>query len=247
MMNIRIYQINHERDTNQAMFMNTEYLAHKFDEVKPDSSSYDLVFEGKVDRNTLEGVYQMFNLDHPAGYVGRSLSVSDVVEVVEGAREPPGFYFCDSIGFTKVPFEPNKVQTLADRNTISVVLVEPGKKARAAHIDGTLPGMQGIVGGDIQVVYPFEEEVCIVCNEEGKVTGLPLNRALRDDDGEIYDIVAGTFFICGYGGENLSSLSADQLKRYTEMYECPEKFMKMDGQIHAIRIHDREKGGEQER
>lgn len=63
MMNIRIYQINHERDINQAMFMNTEYLAHKFDEVKPDSSSYDLVFEGKVDRNTLEGVYQMFNLE----------------------------------------------------------------------------------------------------------------------------------------------------------------------------------------
>ena len=112
MMNIRIYQINQERDTNQVMFMNTDYLVHKFNEVKPNSSSYDLVFEGKVDRNTLEGVYQMFNLDHPAGYVGRSLSVSDVVEVIDGARVPPGFYFCDSFGFTKVPFEPNKAHAI---------------------------------------------------------------------------------------------------------------------------------------
>ena len=247
MMNIRIYQINQERDMNQARFMNTEYLAHKFDEVKPDSSSYDLVFEGKVDRNTLEGVYQMFNLEHPVGYVGRSLSVSDVVEVVDGAREPPGFYFCDSIGFTKVPFEPNKVQTLVGRDTISVVLVEPGKKARAAHIDGTLPGMKGIVGGKIEPTSPYDEDVCLICNRENKDNAMPYNRAIYSKDGEITDIIAGTFFICGYDGEQFISLTDEQLKRYTEMYECPERFMKLDGQIHVIRIHDREKGGEQER
>ena len=77
-----------------------------------------------------------------------------------------------------------------------VVLVEPGKAARVAEIDGSLEGMQKTVSGYIQAVYPFEETVCLVCNEEGKLQGLPLNRALRDEDNRIYDIVAGTFFVC---------------------------------------------------
>ena len=242
MMNIRIYQINHARDTHRLLYMNSSILEREVGEVRPDSASYDCVFDGQVDRDTLEGVYQMFNLEHPAGYVGRSLSVSDVVEVMGGGKEKPGFYFCDSIGFKEIPFEPGKVQTLTDRNMIRVVLVEPGKRARAARIDGTLPGMQRVVGGDIQAVYPFEEEVCIVCNEEGKITGLPLNRALRDGSGEIYDIMAGTFFICGCGGRNFSSLTDAQLKRYTELFRLPEGFLRINGQIHAIHIRERREG-----
>ena len=89
-------------------------------------------------------------------------------------------------------FEPEQTQKL-DTRTMRVVLVEPGKAARVAEIDGSLEGMQKTVGGYIQAVYPFEETVCLVCNEEGKLQGLPLNRALRDEDNRIYDIVAGTF------------------------------------------------------
>lgn len=112
MMNVRIYQINHARDTHRLLYMNSSILEREVGEVRPDSASYDCVFDGQVNRDTLEGVYQMFNLEHPAGYVGRFLSVSDVVEVMEGGKEKPGFYFCDSIGFKKVPFEPGKVQMM---------------------------------------------------------------------------------------------------------------------------------------
>lgn len=56
-----------------------------------------------------------------------------------------------------------------------------------------LESLQHEVGGYIQAVYPFEEPVAIVCNEEAKLEGLPLNRALRDEDGDIYDIVARYF------------------------------------------------------
>ena len=50
-----------------------------------------------------------------------------------------------------------------------------------------LEDLQHEVGGYIEAVYPFEDEVAIVCNEEGKLEGLDLNRSLRGDDGEIYD------------------------------------------------------------
>ena len=73
---------------------------------------------------------------------------------------------------------------------IRVVLLEPNRMAKAAEIASSLEAMQRVVQGDIQAIYPFEEEVCIVCNEEGKIDGLPLNRALIDENHEIYDIIA---------------------------------------------------------
>ena len=47
---------------------------------------------------------------------------------------------------------------------IRVILLEPNKLARVAEIDHSLEGMQQVVKGYIEAVYPFEEEVCIVCN-----------------------------------------------------------------------------------
>ena len=82
---------------------------------------------------------------------------------------------------------------------MQVVIVEPEKKPFVQNIDDTLTSMQQIVGGTIQAVYPFDEPVALICNDEGKLLNLPLNRALRDSNGAIYDIVAGTFFLCAAG------------------------------------------------
>lgn len=51
--------------------------------------------------------------------------------------------------------------------------------------------MQEIVGGYIQAVHYFDELVTLVCNEEGKINGSELNRAIKDDNGKIVDIIAG--------------------------------------------------------
>ena len=126
----------------------------------------------------------MFNLEHPEDYRGRSLSVSDVVEVVEAEAVKPGFYFCDSVGFESVSFDPEAAKE-AEAKTIRVVLLEPGKLARVADIGRSLSELQAVVGGDIEAMYPFEEEVCIVCNEEGKIDGLPPNRAIRAEETEV--------------------------------------------------------------
>ena len=68
---------------------------------------------------------------------------------------------------------------------MTVLIVEPGKKPRKAEIDGSLAGMQQVVGGYIQAIYPFEDPVALICNEEGKLLELPFNRVLRDVDGNI--------------------------------------------------------------
>ena len=108
-MNIRIYQVNMSRDPNHIAFMNYESLPKFQGSSEIDSSVYDKVFEGDVNCTNLEEVYQMFNLNHPAGYKARSLSVSDVVEVIQedGTRD---FHFCDSFGFRKVAFKPDKCE-----------------------------------------------------------------------------------------------------------------------------------------
>lgn len=73
----------------------------------------------------------------------------------------------------------------APQKMIKVVLLEPGKLARIAEIGHSLEQLQATVGGDIEAIYPFEEEVCIVCNEEGKLTGMALNRAIREEETQV--------------------------------------------------------------
>lgn len=85
---------------------------------------------------------------------------------------------------------------------LRIVIVEPGQYAREAEIDNTLQAEQAVVGGSIEVIYPWPDKaVCIVLNDEGKVIPLEPNRGLL----EYRDIVFGTFFVCGDNGENFAA------------------------------------------
>ena len=109
-----------------------------------------------------------------------------------------------------------------------ILLIKPGEVPCPAEIAPTLEAMQSVVGGPIQAVYPFEEPVALICHEEGKLLHLPLNRALRSPDtGEIYDIIAGDFFLCAAppDSEHFESLSDSQLARYTRIFCTPELFL----------------------
>ena len=101
---------------------------------------------------------------------------------------------------------------------IKVLVVEPLKPCRVQEISG-LKDMQEIVGGHIEAIYPFLETAALVCNEEGKIQGLPYNRPLFDENGRPYDIICGTFFIAGLGTEDFTSLTEEQIQRYKAFYD----------------------------
>lgn len=112
--------------------------------------------------------------------------------------------------------------------------------ARAVEINGSLQGLQKVVDGYIEPCYSFEEQVCIICNEEGKLNGIPLNRAVyvqgEGEQGgrEMVDIIAGPCFICDCSGENFGSLSPKQMKEYMDIFRFPERFASLNGEVIAI-------------
>lgn len=118
---------------------------------------------------------------------------------------------------------------------MKVLMVEPGEIPYEADIEPGLRSLQAAVGGNIQAVYPYEDPVALICNEDGKFMGLPLNRALRDDTGEIYDIIAGNFIITGLGEESFSDLSPDLMEKYKEQFLAPESFVRIGGKILAVK------------
>ena len=119
---------------------------------------------------------------------------------------------------------------------MKILLIEPGKKPVLSDINGSLKSMQEVVGGTIQAIFPFEEPVALICNDEGKLLGLPLNRALWNADGRIYDIVAGTFFLCGAPADRdaFESLTEEESRVLEQRFSAVEIFLESDGQILCI-------------
>ena len=102
--------------------------------------------------------------------------------------------------------------------TINVIYVEPGKEARTIEMKDELSEMQNLVGGLIEEYMPFEDDVAIICNDEGKMRGMPLNRGICSDDGTLIDIIAGPFFIAyaPVESERFLSMPKELEEKYTE-------------------------------
>ena len=307
-MKITIYQINMDRDKDRVCFLAYENLKKFQGSEQINSTIYDKVFTGEVDCKGLEDVYRLFNLNQPKGYKGRSLSVSDVVEIESGEAEN-GFYFCDSFGFKPVAFDivntkdrteqeasnmnieqikseypigtkielinmdgesrmfPGMTGEVTDvddlgqihmkwdngsslalnmevdsfkkvdtADKISVLLVQPGKYPKMIEIEDSLESMQNVVGGDIEEYMPFEDEVAIICNEEGKINGMPLNRAIYDSDKEIVDIISGDFFVAfaPIDSDKFLSLPGNMADKYHQLFKYPEHFTRSNEGIIAV-------------
>lgn len=183
-MNIRIYQVNMSRDVNNVGFASYANLEKWQGTSAIDSTIYDKVFSGEVKCKTLEDVYVKFNQHHPRGYKARSLSVSDIVEIIDKDGNSQ-FYFCDSVGFEKVDFEPEKTRLseryldLTKGEKIKVLFVPVGKYPQEMEIPNTYEAMKALVGGGLDEYMPFEnDDAALVCYRHGKEKDLPKNRAV---------------------------------------------------------------------
>ena len=206
-MKVRIYQINKELDTENALFMGFDF-AENHGGVDP--SVYKCVFDGRLDFSDIEEVYALCNTEHPIGYNGHSLSVSDIVETDDGC------YFCDSIGFKKLAdFDLSKVEPLIGRH---MLVIEPHKTPYEAVIPDKLESLQEAVGGYIEITYPFEDNAIVISNEESKLIGMDGNRRVN---GQIY---AGPMLISADDGSSgLTDLTDEQIAKYKDMFRNPEE------------------------
>ena len=119
---------------------------------------------------------------------------------------------------------------------IKVIKVEAGKAPQVVTISDELESLQHEVEGYIECIYPWEEEVCLVCNEEGKINGLPLNRALCDEGGEMYEIIAGNFLIVGLTEDSFRSLTEEEIEKFSKLFQRTEYFVSVDGRIKVVRL-----------
>ena len=100
---------------------------------------------------------------------------------------------------------------------MNVLVVEPGMAPYEKEVNG-LKEMQATVGGLITVIYPYEEQVAIVSNDESILEGMPFNRSVEGGYGGIF----GTFFVCGLGEEDFCSLPPEQMERFKKKFHQAE-------------------------
>ena len=103
---------------------------------------------------------------------------------------------------------------MSERTTIDVIMVEPMKPPKMVTLNDNLEAMQEAVGGWIEEYMPFPDEVALICNEEGKMNGMPLNRTIYGEDGRLLDVIADPFFIAYAPIESENFLSLPENSNY---------------------------------
>ena len=128
-----------------------------------------------------------------------------------------------------------------DTEDITVLSVKPLREPCVITIPNKLRTLQDQVGGMIEAVYPFEDPVAILLNDEGKLNGSMPNRGLYDSSGNLYDIIAGTFLIVGLSEEDFCSLSEELSAKYMEKFKIPERMAFINGRIRMLPVTDSRK------
>ena len=165
---------------------------------------------------------------------------SDDAEKMVKAAYLNSEHILDAENFTGVEFGTQAEREIQQEQApmMDVLLIRPNMYPQAVQIGCELEDLQKAVGGDIQAVYPYEDPVALIMDDDGKMMGKDLNRALRDEDGNMYDIVAGDFLVVGLGEEDFCSLSPEQMKKYEEHFHQPEMFVRMGRSIMALTLPD---------
>lgn len=220
-----IYQMYQNSQLEPLLFRNYDFL--KRNNVSVNSSMYEMVYVAELTPlTTLAKIYQELNADIPDNFHGHALSIGDVVVLYRNGNCTP--YFVDSRNFVELTdFFPDldRLTGSTKEPEITVLVVEPGKVPYFKRIANTTESLEKEVDGMFQAMYPFEEMVAILYDEEAQFKGKPLNRALRDEEGGVYDVLKGTFLITGIKGSFFSSISAEDGKTFFQKFQHPQIFV----------------------
>lgn len=122
---------------------------------------------------------------------------------------------------------------------IKVLKIKPDQHPEVVEIDDELSSLQTAVDGYIECVYPWDADVGIICNDEGKLLGLQLNRALYDENGKMTDIIAGDFLVVGLTDIGFCSLTDEQIAHYSKLFYHKQIFTRLGSDaIIAIPVPD---------
>ena len=150
-----------------------------------------------------------------------------------------GDYVLTDEDYVGVDFKTVGEHELSEKKMLDVLLVKPNEHPQNISIGAELKDLQEAVGGSIGASYPFADDpVAIVYNDDAKLMGLPLNRALWDENGLMYDVVAGTFLVVGLGEEDFASLSPELAQKYEEHFHQPEAFLPLGRRLMVIPVPD---------
>ena len=171
-----IYQITERDPEHNYRFMGLDYVQKKGMMVS--RADYDLIYAAPLtDKDTLDGIYERFNIQRPADFTGHSLSVSDVVVLNDGSTVKA--YYVDSIGFAELPdFFKERNMDLQKENLLNEKLQEieifdkPGLFSNGRLRDEDVP--EGLYrydlrGSDYDPGQPITVEKTVVVNHAASV------------------------------------------------------------------------------
>lgn len=217
-MRIKIYQIDSDKDTNRIRGFGIDSLKKLQGNTDIDSGIYKNVFYGDVDCTNLEDIYQLFNTKKVPTHQGHSLTVSDVVEVIDCDSEmyKGKCFFCDSWGYKTIDFDTSKCEEMSG---LKCVYITPHHTPIELNLEvNEYKVLRDAVKGTIEITRPFNDDIAIVGNDEAKLINMEGNRRVGSG------IYAGPMLIVGdNGSEDFVALTQEQADRYMERFAQPEE------------------------
>lgn len=204
-------------------------------QLKENSDKYGLVYSAPMKKDTtLDKIYEDFSESTPNDFAGHTMGISDIV-MFSDENGQRAFYLGED-GWEKIDTFIHEREDKRMDDKLKVLVVEPMCEPYVKEIDSGLESLQKEVGGLIQVTYPYEDLVGIVCNDERKINGMQLNRAIYDDNRNMTDIIAGTFLVVGLSDDSFTSLNDEQIKKFSDKFKMPEQFFKLGNEIVAFPV-----------
>ena len=127
---------------------------------------------------------------------------------------------------------------------MTVLMVEPGYAPYEKTIPNTLEAKQELVGGLITAIYPYEEMVAIVANDEGILLNMEFNRSVEGGYGGVF----GSLFVCGLTEDDFCSLPPDQMERFKKKFHKAEILLGVRGNdLITLKVEPKQKNATPEK